>query len=304
MSIARTSTAADLGPGAQPRIAPWLFLSPFLIAFLAFTAYPVVQSMVLATQQTFGPAHTRFVGVRNFRFLFDDPLFWTALQNTVVYSLGSLFIQLPLALGLALLLETPGLKGGRIYRVLLFSPALVGVSFAAMIFGVIFEKRTGLVNVTLHRFFGWNLDFAWLEQHVMAALIVASLWMWVGFNMTYFSAALKNVRKDLLEAAEIDGAGAWGRFRHIIIPQITPVAGFVTLLSLIGSFQLFELPYLLLNNSGGPGNRGMTIVLYLYQTGFESSDLGYASAIGWILGLVLILLTVGQRWIARRGEAA
>jgi len=269
-----------------------------------FTAYPLVQAMVLSLQQTFGPQHTRFVGLRNFQFLFSDPLFWTALRNTVVYSLGSLLIQLPLSLGLAMLLETPGLRGGRLYRVILFSPSLVGVSFAAMIFAVIFEKRTGLLNVALHRTIGWNLDFAWLERHVMPALIVASLWMWVGFNMTYFSAALKNVRRDLLEAAEIDGAGPWRRFLHVTIPEISPVAGFVVLLSMIGSFQLFELPYLLLNSTAGPGNRGMTIVLYLYQTGFENSDLGYASAIGWVLGLLLIVMTVFQRVLVRRSEAA
>lgn len=298
----RASTIADV-PGAQPKLAPWLFLSPFLLVFLVFTAYPLVQAVVLSLQQTFGPQHTKFVGLRNFQFLFSDPLFWTALQNTVVYSLGSLFVQLPLSLGLALLLETPGLRGGRLYRVILFSPSLVGVSFAAMIFAVILEKRTGLLNVALHRTIGWNLDFAWLEQHVMVALIVASLWMWVGFNMTYFSAALKNVRRDLLEAAEIDGAGPLRRFFHVIIPEISPVAGFVTLLSMIGSFQLFELPYLLLNSTAGPGNRGMTIVLYLYQTGFENSDLGYASAIGWVLGLLLIAMTVFQRVLVRRNEA-
>jgi ABC-type sugar transport system permease subunit len=298
----RASTIADV-PGAQPKLAPWLFLSPFLLVFLVFTAYPLVQAVVLSLQQTFGPQHTKFVGLRNFQFLFSDPLFWTALQNTVVYSLGSLFVQLPLSLGLALLLETPGLRGGRLYRVILFSPSLVGVSFAAMIFAVILEKRTGLLNVALHRTIGWNLDFAWLEQHVMVALIVASLWMWVGFNMTYFSAALKNVRRDLLEAAEIDGAGPLRRFFHVTIPEISPVAGFVVLLSMIGSFQLFELPYLLLNSTAGPGNRGMTIVLYLYQTGFENSDLGYASAIGWVLGLLLIAMTVFQRLLVRRSEA-
>lgn len=298
----RASTIADVS-GAQPKLAPWLFLSPFLLVFLVFTAYPLVQAVVLSLQQTFGPQHTKFVGLRNFQFLFSDPLFWTALQNTVVYSLGSLFVQLPLSLGLALLLETPGLRGGRLYRVILFSPSLVGVSFAAMIFAVILEKRTGLLNVALHRTIGWNLDFAWLEQHVMVALIVASLWMWVGFNMTYFSAALKNVRRDLLEAAEIDGAGPLRRFFHVTIPEISPVAGFVVLLSMIGSFQLFELPYLLLNSTAGPGNRGMTIVLYLYQTGFENSDLGYASAIGWVLGLLLIAMTVFQRLLVRRSEA-
>ncbi len=161
-----------------------------------------------------------------------------------------------------------------------------------MMFAVLFDKRTGLINVALNSVTGvfadaagwdairWDLNFAWLQEHVMPALIIASLWMWVGFNMVYFLAALQNVSRELTEAATVDGAGAWRRFASIVLPAIRPVAGFVVLLSIIGSLQLFELPWILLNNSGGPDNRGLTVMSYLYQTGFESGDLGYASAIG------------------------
>lgn len=177
-----------------------------------------------------------------------------------------------------------------------------------MIFGVILEKRTGLLNVLLHGAAArlgmtWDLDFPWLQQQVMWALIVASLWMFVGFNMTYFSAALQNVRRELVEAATLDGASSWQRFRHVVVPEIMPVGGFVVLLSLIGSFQLFELPYLLLTGAG-PDNRGLTIVLYLYQTGFDSGDLGYASAIGWMLALLLVGAAIVQRRLTRGGELA
>jgi len=144
-------------------------------------------------------------------------------------------------------------------------------------------------------------EFPWLEIYVMPALIIASLWMYVGFNMIYFLAALQGVDENLLEAAEIDGAGSWHRFRHIILPQIAPVTGFITLLAIIGSMQLFELPYILL---GGPGpeERGLTIVMYLYQYGFEIGDLGYASAIGWSLALILVAVALVQRLIVRRAN--
>lgn len=292
----------------QRHAAPYAMLAPFAAVFVVFTAYPLIRSLALSLQQTFGPAASRWVGLRNYEFVLRDPLFWTALRNTAVYAAGSLLIQLPLALGLALLLERPTLRGKGVLRVILFSPAFVGVAFAAMIFGVILEKRTGLLNVLLHGAaarlgMAWDLDFPWLQQQVMWALIVASLWMFVGFNMTYFSAALQNVRRELVEAATLDGASSWQRFRHVVVPEIMPVGGFVVLLSLIGSFQLFELPYLLLTGAG-PDNRGLTIVLYLYQTGFDSGDLGYASAIGWMLALLLVGAAIVQRRLTRGGELA
>ncbi len=283
--------------------APWILLAPFLVVFGVFFLYPIVRSLSLSCEQTYGAGHTAMVGLDNFRRLAHDPLFWKALGNTGIFTLGSVLIQLPLALGLALMLEAPGLRGRGLFRVVLFSPAMVGVAFTAVIFAVVFEKRTGVLNRVLHAAIGFDLDYAWLQDHVMAAMIVAALWMYTGFNMVFFSAALQNVRQDIVEAAVIDGAGPWSRFRHVVVPAIRPVAGFVVLLSVIGSFQLFELPYLMLNTTAGPDNRGLTVVMYLYQAGFETGDLGYACAIGWVLTLLLVGIAAVQRYTAR-GEAA
>lgn len=278
-----------------PRTAGWLLLSPFVAVFVVFFLVPSVQSGILSLQQTFGPSHTRFVGTANFTAVIADPLFWKAVRNTTLFTLGSVFIQLPLALALALLLNRPGLRGRGVLRAIFFAPVLVGVVFVAMIFGVMFEKRTGLVNQALHALIGWDLDFPWLQNYVLPALIIASLWQYVGFNMVYFLGALQNVRRDLVEAATIDGAGAWGRFQHVIVPQIRPVASFVVLLSVVGSFQLFELPYVMFNSTAGPDNRGLTVVMYLYQMGFDQGDLGYASAVGWMLAVLLIGAALIQR---------
>lgn len=299
---------------AHPAWAPWVLLAPFLTVFAVFTAYPLGRSMVLSLHQTYGPGTQEYVGLENYRFIVTDPLFWKALRNTVVYTMGSVFIQLPLSLGLALLLNHRAVRGRAVWRLIFFSPSLVGMVFAAMMFGVMFDKRTGLINVALHAVTSvpadllgweavrWDLDFAWLQEHVMASLILASLWMWVGFNMVYFLAALQNVSRELIEAATVDGAGPWRRFVAVIVPAIRPVAGFVVLLSVIGSLQLFELPWILMNNSGGPHNRGLTVMSYLYQTGFESGDLGYASAIGWALAVVLVACAILQRATARGEE--
>jgi len=284
-------------------IAPWLFLSPFLVLFAVFTVWPLCHSLLLSLQQTYGPGTTKWVGLLNFKYLLTDPLFWKAVYNTGRFALGSLFIQLPVALGLAMLLNRPSLKGRAFFRLIFFSPSLVGLPFVAMLFAPIFEKRTGLLNVLLHDIIpAWNIDFAWTQNYIMSALIIAALWMYAGFNMVYFLAALQNVSKDLVEAAEIDGASPWQRFRHVIIPQIAPVAGFITLLSIIGSFQLFELAFIMLNNTAGPDYGGLTIVMYLYQTGFQAGDLGYASAIGWVLAIFLISISLIQRRLVRRYE--
>lgn len=293
--------AAVLSPGR----APYLFLAPFIATFVFFLAYPLVQSLWLAFQQTSGPQHTRFVGFDNFTYLASDPLFWKALRNTAVFAAGSVFIQLPCSLALALLLNRPSIKGRAFWRLILFSPSLVGLVFVAMIFRLLFQQNTGLVNVWLHGMTGgvFSLEFAWLDIYVMPALIVAALWMYTGFNMIYFLAALQNVNRDLVEAAMVDGANAWHRFLHIVLPAIRPVAVFVVLLSLIGSFQLFELPWVLLNGSAGPNNRGLTLVMYLYQQGFEQGDLGYASAIGWSISILLLFFALGQRYIAGREDA-
>ena len=284
-------------------LAPWIFLAPFIGLFSTFTIWPLIQSLVLSMQQTYGPGTAQWVGLQNFKFLLTDPLFWKATGNTLRFTLGSLFIQLPVALTLALLLNHPKLKGRGFFRLIFFAPSLVGLPFVAMLFAPIFERRTGLLNVILHNLYsGWDPEFAWTQNYIMSALIIAALWMYAGFNMVYFLAALQNVSRDLLEAAEIDGANVWQRFVHVTLPEIMPIAGFITLLSVIGSFQIFELSFIMLNNGPGPDNRGLTIVMYLYQTGFQTGDLGYASAIGWILALMLITIALIQRRLMKRHE--
>lgn len=281
------------------RLAPYLFLAPFVLTFGIFSIWPLFQSVLLAMQRTFGPEQTEFVFLENFIFLIQDPLFWKATRNTTYFALGSTFIQMPLALALAILLNQSWVMGRSLFRLIFFAPSLLGMVFVAILFRLIFEKRTGLLNVTLQNFFGFGLEFPWLQEYVMPALIIAGLWMYTGHNMIYFLAALQTVDKELVDASKIDGANPWQQFIHVTIPAIRPVAAFILLLSLIGSFQLFELPYLLFNRSGGPDNQGLTIVMYLYQQGFEVGDLGYASAVGWVLAMLLVGITLIQRKLSR-----
>tara|TARA_R110002111_G_C5953054_1_gene368712 strand:- start:452 stop:1351 length:900 start_codon:yes stop_codon:yes gene_type:complete len=283
----------------------WAALTPFIVLFLVFMLYPLIQSAFLAVNQTYGPETRLYVGPKNFRLLIQDPVFWIAIKNTLLYTLGSLFIQLPLAFVLALVLNSRRLRGRSIYRLIFFSPQLMGLVFVSILGALAFEKRAGFVNRSL----AWItnnpslLEIDWLQTYIMPTLILISLWLYVGFNMIYFLAALQNVDDSLLEAAEIDGAGPFNRLRHVVIPSVRPVATFVVLLSMIGSLQLFELPYILLDGNGGPNNDGLTIVMYLYQNGFELGDLGYASAVGWVLALMLIGLALVQIRMVRKEEA-
>ncbi len=285
---------------ARERRAAWVLLAPFLLTTAVFVAYPLYRSVVLALSQTYGVGAEAFVGTLNFRSALTDPVFWIAIRNTAVFTLGSLLVQLPIALGLAMLLNRPGLRGRALYRLIIFMPQLVGLVFAAIIGGVFFAKQTGIINQILNATIGLSLDFAWLEQHIPATLILIALWLYVGFNMIYFLAALQAVDRSLVEAALVDGAGPLARFMNVIVPAIRPVLTFVVLLSFIGSMQLFELPYILLNNSPGPQNGGLTIVMYLYQQGFETGNLGMASAVGWMLGIALMGAAAIQIHLARR----
>lgn len=279
------------------RFTPWLFAAPFLVVFALFVAWPLGKSLVLSFQQTYGPRYSTWVGLENFQFMMRDPFFWVALRNTALIALAALVVQTPVSLGLALLLNRPGVRGRAVFRLALFAPSLVGLVFAAMLFSMVLERRYGLLNLSLHWLMpSFDTGFAWRQELPLASLVLASLWLHTGFYMVYFLAALQSVPHEQEESALIDGAGAWQRFRYIVWPEIRPVAAFVTLLSLIGSFQLFELPWILFDyNSGTSDNRGLTIMVYLYQTGFQLGDLGYASAIGWVLALILGALTWAQQ---------
>lgn len=286
----------------QAKAAPYVLLLPFFFVFATFMVYPLGKSIYLAFHQTNGPKSVVFIGMDNFRFLLTDPDFWTALRNTATYAFFSVFLQLPLSLGLALLLNSRFVKCREFFRLAFFSPHLVGQVFVAVLFGVLYAPRYGLINQGLSWAFGIDANMDWKKDHVMAALVVTALWMYVGFNMIYFLAALQGVDPDLYEAAMVDGANAFQQFWYVTLPSIRPVMVFIVVLSTIGAFQLFELPFVLLQGPG-PNNAGLTIVMYLYLTGFEAGDLGLASAIGWILVLVILSISLIQLKVGRAGEA-
>lgn len=291
----------------NPRFAPYLFVSPFLLLFAVFGLYPLVKSLVLSLYATNGPRNEVFVGLANYRFLFTDPDFGVAVRNTAVYTFWTVFLQLPLALGLAVLLSQRWVPAREWFRLAFFSPHLVGQVFVGVLFMVLYVPQYGLVNRGIHAVWqSFRLDTKWLGDAamVMPALVLTSLWMYVGFNMVYFLAALQAVDSELYEAAMVDGAGGIQQFLAVTLPGIRPVAVYVLVMATIGSLQLFELPYTMLQQGAGPDKSGLTIVMYLFQNGFVSGDLGYASAVGWTLTLGILTVSLFQMRFAGAWKGA
>ncbi len=286
--------------------APYVFLSPYLALTAIFFLYPFLNAISLAFYQTNGPRTRVFVGLQNFQFLLADETFHTALWNTTVFACASVFLQLPLSLGLALLLNQGNDRIKGFFRLILFSPNLVGQIFVGILFGVLFTPRYGLINRAFQALFSWGLEERWLNNPnlVMPAIILTSLWVWVGFNMVYFLAALQTVDKNLEDAARIDGANAWQVFWHVTLPSMRHVVVFVVIMSVIGSYQLFELPLALFHQSSGfgPDNSALTVIGYLNFVAFSSGDLGLGSAVGWVVACIIFSVSLIQIRISRVTE--
>ncbi len=303
-----TTPVASATAPAKPAVPPqagrvvgsgrrgsWWLLGPYLALTALFVLWPLIDAARLAFHQTYGARAEVWVGLDNLRFILNDRDFRLAVVNTLVFTVVSLAIQIPLALGLAVLVQESRARWAALARLILVSPQLTGPVFVGIIFSLFFMPRYGLINQVLHGLTGWGLELAWLQEPrlVMPALVLTNLWMWTGFTMIYFLAALQNVDKILLDAAKIDGADAWQRFRHVTLPAIRPVAVFVVVTSTIGALQLFELPFTLLKGFG-PDNRGLSIVGYLYQHAFLYGDLGTGAAVGWVLTILIFVLGLVQ----------
>jgi len=289
----------------QSKFAPYLFVSPFVILFSVFLLYPLGRSLWLAFHKTVGPRREVFVGLDNFSFLLSDRLFWLSVANTSAYAIGYVLLQIPVALGLALILNGDRVRCRSFFRFAFFSTHLVGGVFVAVLFSQVLATDTGLLNRVLSfvasPFTSQPVAIAWLDTPYLTVvvLIMASLWLNAGWGMVYFLAALQAVDPDLYEAAEVDGASPAQRLWHVTLPGIRHVLAFMAITGLIGGFQLFELSYILYGQTSGPLSSGLTIVMYLFNVGFGVGDLGYASAVGWALVVIVLVVSVAQWWLGR-----
>lgn len=273
------------------RTAPYLFIAPAVVLFLVFTLYPIVSSLLLSFQIREGGDYV-FSGLANYARLFGDDLFYTALRNTFLILIIQVPIQLALALVLAVALNSALGRLRGFFRVSFFMPAITALVAYAIVFFIMLNQDFGLVNFALGlvgvEAVPWLTNGFWAK----VSLILALTWRWTGYNMVIYLAGLQSIPDELYEAAAIDGAGRWRQFVSITIPQLRPIILFTVVLSTIGTLQLFDEPYILTN--GGPNNATLTIALYLYQNGFQFFDFGYASAIAYVLVVLIGLLSYFQ----------
>ncbi len=287
----------------QHRAAPYLFVAPFLILFCVFMLYPLGRSVTLSLYRSAGPRAQEYIGLGHYAFFLSDARFWTAVTNTVMYTVAFVGLQVPASLALAVLLNSQRVRLRNVFRFAFFAPHLVGNVFVGVIFIVLLAQRHGLIPKALGAIYSPWLEINWLNDPTWAriAILMAALWLLVGWGMIYFLAALQTVDRELYEAAEVDGAGRWSQFWHVTLPGIRPVFIFMVLIGTIGSFQLFELPYIILGGPG-PAESALTIVMFLFQQGFEMGDIGAASAIGWLLVFMILVISLLQLKLSGFGK--
>lgn len=263
--------------------APYLFLAPYLVFFGLFWAWPIVYSLYLSFLNT-RVYPWRFEPFINWGRLSQDPFFFVALKNTLFILVLQVPLMLVLALVLALALNSAFLHLRGFYRFVFFAPVVVGAVAYSAIFRLLFNTEFGAVNALLRSLGHPGYDWLYTPGPAMAAIIIALIWRWTGYNAIILLAGLQNIPRELYEAAAIDGAGFWQQFWHVTLPGIRPILLFCLVLSIIGTLQLFTEPFLI--TAGGPGNATMTLGLYLYQQGFRSFNFGYASAIAYTVVLL------------------
>ena len=282
----------------QRRSAPYLFTAPFFIWFSVFGLFPTIYAFYLSLHHQVGLVAERpFVGFQNYVDLLLDERFRHSLWNTTYYGLGSILIVLPVALALALAIHSPSLPFKGVFRIAFFVPLLTSSVVVAVIFALIFDSRYGLLNNYIVEPLGFD-RISWLldGNFVVPSLVLMGLWKWTGINSLYYLAGLQNVNKDVEEAARIDGAGHLAVFRYVTFPQLRPVVLFTVILAIIGSYNLFAEPYLLLANSG---DRGLMAMVYLYNNAFAFAKFTYASAIGYVLFIIIMVISLAQLRIFR-----
>jgi multiple sugar transport system permease protein len=296
-----------LSPTRREAIEGFLYITPWIIGFLIFTLGPMVASLYLSFTRYNILRPPIFVGLENYIFVFTrDRLFYESLWRTTFYALATVVIGVAGSLLLALLLNQR-LLGTSFWRTFFFLPSLTPIVASALLWGWIFHPQLGLLNSSLARVGilgpGWLSSVEW----AIPALIIMALWGGLGGGrMIIFLAGLQGVPQELYEAASIDGANVWTRFRHVTLPMITPTIFFNLVLGVIASFSVFTVAYVA--TQGGPARATYFYVYHIFSRGFQDFDMGYASALAWIFFLILLIFTAVQfrlqrHWVYYESES-
>lgn len=289
----------------RERVWGWLFASPWIIGFCVFFAFPLFSSIYYSFTSYSILQPGEFVGLQNYRTLMQDQVFWDAVYNTVYFTVFFVPLSIIFGVSLALFLNMR-VKGMAVYRTIFFLPTLVPQVALAVLWVWLLNPQFGLVNGMLASV---GIDGpAWLgdESWSKPSLILMSLWA-IGQAVVIYLAGLHDIPQDYYDAADVDGANWFQKIKSVTLPLLTPVIFYNLVMGVIGAFQQFTLPYTLTKGQGTPANSLMFYVMYLYDNGFKYFKMGYASAMAWILFLIIMLLTgliflTSKRWVHYQGR--
>ncbi|MEO8448348.1 MAG: sugar ABC transporter permease [Gemmatimonadota bacterium] len=274
------------------RRAAWAFLAPALLLITVFFVIPVVSVLVLSftDYDLYGladPSVVRFIGLKNYADLLRNPIFWTALKNTFYYVLVGGPLSVAVSLGVALLLNSKMARWKSFFRTAFFAPVVTTLVAVAIVWRYLYHPQYGLIDSALGWFGIKPIDWLGDPRWAMPAMIVLTVWKNFGYNMIVFIAGLQAIPEDLYEAAELDGATGWNRFRHVTVPMLGPTFLFVGITAMVGAFQFFAEPYVM--TQGGPLRSTTSLVLLMYEEAFRWWRLGPAASIAVVLFLIMLV---------------
>ena len=283
----------------------YAFITPWILGFIIFTVGPMLASLYFSFTEYDIVSAPRWIGLRNYINLTNDPLFWHSLGITIKYAVIALPLGLAVSYMIAVLLNQK-IRGINVWRTIYFIPSVIAGVAVALLWSRIFDPQFGILNPFLERFGingpGWLSDPQW----AVPALVIMSLWS-VGGNVIIYLAGLQGVPTDLYDAAKVDGASTWQRFRYVTLPMTTPVIFYNLILGLIGTFQYFTEVYVLTNGTGAPARSTLFYNLYLYQNAFRYFHMGYASTMAWVLFIIVLAITLlifrsSEAWVYYEGQ--
>jgi len=296
----------QMAPGKPTRqwqrggAALWLTMSPFLLLFVVFSAFPVLFSAWLGFNAWDGFSPPRFVGLDNYVTALGDPVFQKAVWNTIYLWFWSTLLTCGLALTLAVLINEYVAFGKTYFRLVFLLPLLVAPAIAAVILRVFFAANGGLVNMLIGEVTGTPTYFSWFDSiiWIKPLVILLVIWRWTGWHMIIFLAGLQAIPRDIYEAARMEGVSRWSIFSGITVPLLAPAIAFSIITATIGGLQMFDEPFVLTQGLGGTDNAATTLGMYLYATAFTQFDFGLGAAVSWYIFAAVVAMTLLYRRVS------
>lgn len=276
------------------KVVPYFFVLPFIASFLLFFLYPIISTVIMSFQEIAGPFDVKFIGFKNYTRLMN-PHFFNALKVSTVYTFWTIFVLVPLPIVLAVILNSNLTIGKNFFRSALFMPALTSVVVAGIFFRYSFgEQPDALINAIIGTIGLSPVNWLQGRTTAMVVLVLYCTWRWLGVNIIYFLSGLQGISIELYESAEIDGANTIQKFFGITLPCLKPVIIYVITISVYGGYSMFAESYTLWAGPRSPGDIGTTLVNYIYQQGFNQNDMGFGSAVGIVLLLIVMIVNFLQ----------